>query len=354
MYRIGRPWLENYQQHLNYDEKGICKIGPQRAVLPLANGKAEWSDGSSARNGWWYHGYIWNNTDAPVTYTFWHGFNGDSAIFLGENHETLYDFLTGTVSGLSDGTTSRPSAAREITFQPGATPIDVYVWNYGGYNWLREVPSVSVRYGFAFAPSSVCSADSLNETFHAYYDTPSTANTNALISALAQFSHFKDESGVGELFTADVYGDADADKKVAYQPVFDDLEFVYGATLDLSDNISFQVKDLSGSPTVVNAVEFRITNNWTICAADFPKADSSVRHPMTVDGKLVFAEGATFSVDDSSAMERTSSGIVVATATGGVVGHPKQATGPGKKWSLTISGNEVKLCAGGGLIVYLR
>ncbi len=337
-YRIGRPWLENYQQHLIFDEKGICTIGPQRAVMPLANGKSDWADGYTTRNGWWYHGYIWNNTDAPATYTFWHGFNTDAAIYLGEDHE-MYDFLTGTASGLSDGVTGRPSAAREITFQPGATPIDVYVYGGKGANWLREVPSVSVRYGFAFAPSSVCSAESLNQTFHTFYDTPSAANTNALISALAQFSHFKDESGVGELFTADVYGDADADKKVAYQPVFDDLEFVYGTTLDLSDNGSFQVKDLTGSPTIVNAVEFRITNNWTICSADFPAADSTVRHPMTVDGALAFADGATFSIDTPLAIARD---IVVATATDGITGAPIPSDDC-KDWRLKVDGSNLIL-----------
>ena len=352
-YRIGRPWLENYQQHLSYDEKGVCITGPQRGSLPMANGNTNWSDGYGTRNGWWYRGYIWNNTDAPVTYTFWHGMTCDQAIYLGEDHE-MYDFITGASSGISDGTLSCVSAAREITFQPGATPIDVYVWNYGGTSWCQSVPSNAERHGFVFAPSLVCSAAELNEQLTAYYFEPSTANTNALSQLLANFSDFRDDSGAGQLFTVDIYGDNDADKKIAMQPVFDDLRFVYGTILDLDNNLDFCVKGLTGSPIVTNAVRFTVTNNWTICAADFPKADPSIRHSMTVDGKLVFAEGATFSVDDDLLIERSQSGIVVATATDGIVGCPKQAAGGSKKWKLFVRGNDLYLCSGGGLKLFLR
>ena len=338
-YRIGRPWLENYQQHLIYDEKGICAIGPQRASLPLANGKSNWSDGYTGRNGWWYHGYIWNNTDAPVTYTIWHGMTTDAAIYLGENHETMYDFLTKTASGISDGTKECTAAAREITFQPGATPIDIYVWNFGGTGWCFSVPSDSERHAFKFLPVSVCSAAEFNTCLTNFYYAASAANTNALSTLLQKFSDFRDDSGVGVLFTVDVFGDEDADKKVTYQPVFDDLEFVYGTTLDLSDNEIFQVRNLTGSPAVVNAGEFRITNNWTICSADFPAADSTVRNKMMVDGTLAFANGATFSIDTPNAIARD---IVVATATGGVTGAPVPSDDC-KEWRLKLNGNNLIL-----------
>ena len=351
-YRIGRPWLENYQQHLIYNEMGICTTGPQRASLPMANGNSNWSDGYTTRNGWWYHGYIWNNTDAPVTYTFWHGMTCDQAIYLGEDHE-MFDFLTQASSGISDGTLKCVSAAREITLQPGATPIDVYVWNYGGTSWCQSVPSNAERYGFVFTPSSVCSAAELNAQLTTYYFEASTANTNALSQLLKDFSHFRDDSGAGALFTVDVYGAAEEDKMTALQPVFDDLVFVYGTTLDLSDNLLFPVKNLTGSPTVVDAGVFSVTNCWTLRAADFPAADSTVRHPMTVDGALAFPEGATFSIDDPTAVSKTEE-ITVATTTGGITGVPVAADGL-TGWRLSVkNGTNLVLTYSKGIVLFFR
>ena len=358
-YNICHPWLDNYKEHLIFDEKGNSINGPSHGLKPMINtGTIDWSDGYSAthaniRHGWWYRGYIWNHSDQPVTYTFWAGFTAETGIFFGEDHELL-NFRCGTYSTLFDGVPDRPAAAIEYTLQPGATPIDVFVWGTSTSIWSYSIPTTGERYGLLFKPSTEISAATLNEAIVNFYNSASVANTNAVRTLLRAFNELKDESGTGALFTSDVYGDADVDKVTEGHPVFDNLEFAYGTTFDLSDNLSFQVKDLTGSPIVTNAVVFKITNNWTICSADFPKDDESVRHPMTVDGKLVFAEGATFSVDDDSAIERSSGGVVVAVAADGVVGNPVQAAGAGKKWKLKVDGNEVKLCAGGGLFMMLR
>jgi autotransporter-associated beta strand protein len=358
---ISRPWLENYRQHLNYYEKGVCAIGPRCGLRPMINnenkGNPHWSDGySGGRNGWWYRGYVWNNSDEPVTYTFWSGLTGNAAaIYFGEDHDMLF-FSTDASSELYTEYSVKPAAAKSYTFQPGATPVDIVVWANGGSStiWSYGLPSNGERYGLVFAPSSVCTAEALNAQIVAFYNDASTTSTNTVRDTLRQFSEFRDDSGIGTLFTADIYSDADADKKGAMLPVFDDLKFENGTKLDLDGNLDFVVKNLTGSPEVVNAVRMTVTNNLTICAADFPKADSTVRHPMTVDGKLVFAEGATFSIDDESLIERTTSGIVVATATDGIVGTPKVASGHAKKWKLKIDGNNVWLCDGSGLKFFIR
>ena len=359
-YRIFTPWNPSNDSHCNVTEKGVCAVGAQRAYKGMINtNTSDWDDGyvdtlpsdkKSGRNAWWYSGYVWNNTDAPATYTVWCGGPYGSAIWLGEDHSTSIQLKVGR-----DNTQhGKPVAdALEFTLQPGATKIDIVVVGEQTY-WCQSVPSHGERYGLVYAPTSVCTAEHLNGLIVDYYDNASTASTNALSAALRQFSEFKDEGGIGGLFTTNIYGENEVDKKVANQPVFDDLEFVYGTTLDLSDNISFQVKDLTGSPEVVNAVELRITNNWTICSADFPKDDATVRHPMTVDGKLVFAEGATFSVDVESAIARSSEGVVVATATGGIVGTPQPAPGLVKKWKLLVDGNDLKLCDVNGFAIIVR
>ena len=136
-----------------------------------------------------------------------------------------------------------------------------------------------------------------------------------------------------------MFGVDDTDKITALQPVFDDLRFTYGTTLDLSGNTVFRVKDLTGSPAVVDAGVFRITNNWTICSADFPAADSTVRNKMTVDGTLAFANGATFSIDTSKAIARD---IIVATATDGITGAPVPSDDC-KEWRLKVNGNNLIL-----------
>ena len=102
------------------------------------------------------------------------------------------------------------------------------------------------------------------------------------------------------------------------------------------------MKALAGSPEVVNAGTFGITNNWTILAADFPKDDDSVRNPMTVAGALVFADGATFSVDDESAIALDADGFAVATATGGITGCPAPVDADSRV-ELIVDGNSLLL-----------
>ena len=133
--------------------------------------------------------------------------------------------------------------------------------------------------------------------------------------------------------------------------MFDELVFSAGAALDLSSNTVFQVANLTGSPLVTNAPIFKVTNNWTICAADFPKEDLAVRNPMIVDGRLVFTAGSTFSVDDESLICRE--GVVVATATGGVQGRPVAASGF-SKFRVVVDGNNVLLARRGGLTIVVR
>ena len=348
---ISRPWLANYQQHLYYVENGVCSIGPQRGLKPMINSNSDmnWDDGYSKteagqtgakRNGWWYSGYIWNNTDAPVTYTFWSGLQNPQAIFFGEDHDMLF-FPTDSKSELYNESSIKVPAAKAYTLQPGATPVDVIVWSANAPKtiWSFSLPSNGERHGLVYAPASVCTAAHLNELIVNFYNNASASNTNAVRDTLRQFSEFRDDSGIGELFTTDVYGAGDADKMTAMQPVFDDLVFAYGTTLDLSDNLAFQVKNLTGSPAVMDVGTFGVTNNWTLLAADFPKTDSTVRHPMTVDGALAFSDGATFSSDNPNAIARD---IVVATATGGITGAPVPADDC-KEWRLKVDGNDLIL-----------
>lgn len=279
------------------------------------------------------------------------GTSNGGAIWLGEDHSTYLPFKYGkeyTAHG------AYPSDAYEVVLQPGATRIDIVVLANGTSLWSYYDQAAGQRRGLIYAPSSVCSAETFNGLLVDVNQNPSTATTNAYKSALANFSEFRDESGTGLLFTANLYGEGEKDKITEAQPVFDNIEFSYGTTFDLAGNTLFNAKDITGSPVVTNAVVFGITNNWTICAADFPKDDATVYHPMTVDGKLYFAEGATFSIDVEASICRSSAGIIVATATGGIVGSPRQAAGLAKQWKLEASGNNLVLRGASGFALMIK
>lgn len=167
-----------------------------------------------------------------------------------------------------------------------------------------------------------------------------------------QFSNFGD-GGSGEVFTATYGQDPDADLAtlVAQLPIFDDMAFPSGATLDLDDNRVFPVKNLTGSPTVENAGVFGITNCWTLLAVDFPTNNASVPHPMTVDGALAFPAGSTFAFDDPTSV--TKDDTIVATTTGGISGVPTPAEGL-KGWYLKVEGNNLKLTYSKGTVMFFR
>ena len=362
-YRIATPWSETHLKHLNVTEKGVSLKGARRAMSGFINtNTANWDDGWCAtvdsgsipkRNAWWYSGYVWNRSDAPVTNTVWMGTSWGGAIWLGEDHSTYLPFKYG---GEYTAHGEYPSDAYEIVLQPGATRIDIVVCAENTSLWSFYTQTAGQRRGLIYAPSSVCSAETFNNLIVDLNQNPSTATTNAYKTALANFSEFRDESGTGLLFTANLYGENEADKLTEGQPVFDNIEFSYGTTFDLAGNTLFNAKDITGSPVVTNAVVFGITNNWTICAADFPADDDTVRHPMTVDGKLVFTEGSTLSIDEEAAIARVGSGLVIATAEGGITGTPQPASGLLKKWKLVVSedGKNLRLHAGSGMFVIIQ
>ena len=358
-YGFCRPWDETYLQHINIDECGVNEVCAAKTYnCDVSTG---WGDGETNRNGYWYKGYVWNHSDSPATWKVWCGVTTGVSIWLGEDHSQQVEFR-----GFDS---YRPASAQEITLQPGATPIDIFVWGNGDAFWghvFKQSSGSIKRYGLVVArgETSFTTAefnallDNLKDYRYnssAYQDSNGSTFIKDFVAKADEFELFGDE-GTGELFTATNGADPDADPEVlaAQQPVFDDIEFAHGTTFDLSGNRIVRIKDLTGSPEVVNSVKMTVTNNWTICAADFPKDDATVHHPMTVDGKLYFAEGATFSIDVEASICRSSSGIVVATAAGGIVGSPRQAAGLAKQWKLEASGNNLVLRGASGFLLLVK
>lgn len=288
----------------------------------------------SQRYGYFYRGYVWNDNDAPITMKVLHGLFPYTHVWFGEDHSTSMEFQSGDVD------------PKEVVLQPGATEVVAYGFTYqGNVQWWH--PPFG-KLGLSYATNTTWTIEEFSAAARAYVEEPSDANTNALRAMVAEMTPFADD-GTGRFLTAwPVEGEE------SHLPAIDDVVCSNGACLDFCHNSDFAVRNLTGSPAVVNLMRFSVTNKWTILAADFPKADSSTRRQMTVEGSLSFPEGTTFSIDDEDAMARAPGGLVVATATGGVVGSPIPASGLQKKWKLVARGNELKLLYSGGFMLFVK
>ena len=327
-----QPWNVEDRMLRERVDLGVNKDGAVRCYHPHNESGWSWppsKEGSTnTKSYFWYHGYVWNHSDSPVTWKLLSGMAPSTYVWFGEEHDTkiLIDNNTGT------------AIPQEVTLQPGPTRIDIAIWGWGGNDGAYDSKYKQLRLSYAVNTTWTC-------------DQWDPANPGSKLDDFVLFSQSSVTTDAGDdtLFTADVY--EDDNMKMAALPVFDDLVFDAGTTLDLSSNIVFQVANLTGSPLVTNAPIFKVTNNWMICAADFPKADSTVRRPMVVDGQLVFAAGSTFSVDAESLIARDN--VVVATATGGVQGRPVAAPGF-EKLRVVVDGNNVLLTPGRGFIIVVR
>ncbi len=326
------PWTSEGSSLRERVDLGVNKDGAVRCYYSYWDSGWGWpqsKEGSSgSKNYYWYHGYVWNHSDSPVTWKILSGMYPSTFVWFGDDHGTKMVF----------DNNSKKAMPQEVTLQPGPTRIDIAIWGWGGDGGAYANNYNKLMLSYAVNTTWTCDQ----------WDTENPGSKRDDFVLFAQSSVTSD-AGDDTLFTADIYEDDHL--KMAALPVFDDLVFDAGTTLDLSSNTVFQVANLTGSPLVTNAPVFKVTNNWTICAADFPKADSTVRHPMVVDGQLVFTAGSTFSVDDESLICRE--GVVVATATGGVQGRPTAATGS-ENWSVFVSGNNVLLARRGGLTIVVR
>ncbi len=313
---------------LNVTDLGINAAGPEKA-LDMATFKA--ATFTSPKDGFWYHGYLWNRTDAPVTWRIC------SAMFYG-----TYVFVRGEnpQSAFIQSNWGKFGAVREITLQPGANEIDIVAYrnvNDLAWRWAGN-PSTEIK-----LPLSYCTDTSWDITDITAREVMTNKTLKAMFQPLS-------DGGTGALFTTTptIGGDANTED----EPLFEDLEFLPGTTLDLNGNFAFYAKNLTGCPAVVNNEgTFGITNNWTILASDFPADDPSVRHTMTVDGILAFPQGATFTIDDDKAIAIDPSGTVLATASEGIEGIPAYA-GAATKWSLSIRGSSLVLNPTYSLLIF--
>ena len=318
-------------RRLAVEDLGENAAGPEKAIDRTAWGALP---SGYSRYGYWYHGYLWNRTDEPVTWRVCDAMTWGFYIFVrGDNPQKVCSYTPSSGAFAS---------VREIMLQPGANEIDIVVWSHNGKAVFRTTNSKEIS-----MPLSYCTDTSWDITGV----TAPDVWTNDTLKA--KFTPMSD-GGSGTLFTT-----TQASGGTVYtddEPVFEDLEFLPSTTLDLNGNFAFYAKNLTGCPTVTNGTAlatpiFGVTNHWTILSSDFPKSDASVRNPMVVEGMLTFSEGTTFSVDDDAAIAVDPSGTVVATASGGIQGIPVYA-GAAPLWRLAVRGNSLVINPAYTLLIF--
>ena len=324
-----QPWNIN-PASITVTDLGVNKEGPSR--LLSQNNWPPSADRPDKPYAYLYRGYVWNELDSPVSMKVLAGLGPYTHIWFGSDHSTSMIY------------SDNDMYAQEVVLQPGATEVVLYGYTYG--NNVQWWYSEFGRIGLSYSTNTTWTVEEFREARDAYRaDTSSTEKKNAMLAMIAELTPFTD-GGSGTLLTPILQ-----DRDESPLPVIDDLVFANGAVLDLLHNSAYSVKNLTGSPAIVDAGVFGVTNNWTLLAADFPAADSTVRHPMTVDGALAFPEGATFSIDNPAAMAREAT--VVATTTGGITGVPVAANGL-SGWRLAIDENDLVLTYSKGTIFFFR
>ncbi len=297
-----KPWEKTTGERLTVTDNGVVESGP-RKILSGIERPAKDADGNDTRHGYWYTGYVWNRSPTNETWQILTDYsNPNISVYVGENHQNL-NFLQ--QQDLAKGKTNLPV---QVVLEPGPTRVDLWLFTWAGG---VVAPGLHAKKGLSFVrgPSRPVSDFQVDD---ATYWEPFVVMEN---------------DDLGLLFTTDTAIPEDVDASFDPLPVLETLEMAAGTTLDLDGNMVFRLGSLAGSPTVVNAPYLAVTNCWTLRAAETDAV-------LSTDGRLVFAPGSTFAVDDEQHFPIPGEeGRVVASAAQGVDGLPESTS---VKWRLEL------------------
>jgi len=300
-----KPWEKTTDTRVTVTDNGVSATGPRKLISGL-EAPAKDPDNKATRHGYWYTGYVWNRSKTNETWQILTDYsNPNITMYLGEGHTKL-DFLQ--QQELDKGKTNLPV---QVVLEPGPTRIDLWLFTWAGSG---VNPSLHDKKGLAY----------VRGPFQSVADFRAEDS-----STWTQFEKMLDD-GTGLLFTT--YATYPEEDEASYDPlpVFETLDMAADTTLDLGGNLVFRVGNLEGAPTVTNAPYFAVTNTWTLKSAE-------ANAVLSTDGKLVFASGATFAVDDVRHYPRPGdAGRVVARAAWGVEGVPAPTNG---RWQLKAGGD---------------
>ena len=131
---------------------------------------------------------------------------------------------------------------------------------------------------------------------------------------------------------------------------FSSLE-VKGGTIDFGGR-ALAADNLVGYPSagIVNCPTLNL-GGWTIDGAVLTAATDK----FTTSGKIVFAEGATITIENPKTYRSNRGAVTIATAAGGIEGLPTIANPlPKREYRLYVDGNDLKLECQAGMVIMVR
>ena len=315
------------QEKLQYCST-IRREGPAAAFS-----RAEWRYYTCA----YYHGYVWNRTDADVTW--------DIASCLG-TYAYLYidgERFDGATSGPGKMSAQGGACSYPVTLTPGAHEVAFYFVDQKTRSdaQAKSIPGPTIGWYTEWWPWLTCAmAYDPNGASGGVPQSWDAATGKAY--ALAHFVPFKDP-GDGSFFTIDDKTTDEIDQR-GYHPGFSNLVVKAGAAIDLNGN------DLAvGRLGVGTGV---ISNGTLTVKGGFNLSTANLGEGPTVKGAVTILDGATLEIDET--VKAKSGTYVLLTAEGGITGRVTVDSVAHPDWTVRVNGNTVEATRERGLILLLR
>lgn len=257
--------------------------------------------GSETRAVIVYKGWIWNNSNAPVTWSF----AGSEAYMtkLEINGTTVYEQqynISGT-KYIGHGT---------ATLQPGANSFFYGVYMGG----LTGGPNSS------FSDGSPAAGGKWKANFGL---SVNKSGEDTLL--VAEYEPLVDP-GDGSLYTYALPGDKNIVRPGVdvppsdlngTLPSFDAMAFAAGTSIDFDGATGYTMSALSGFPAIANCAALTVTDGWTLDASEM-SSDGSVK--LTTAGAFELADGVTVSLTNAKQFRKAAVNhrYAIATAADGI------------------------------------
>ena len=277
--------------------------------------------GWTANTLWTYSGYIWNRTGTNETWTFASCILARGSVFLDGQKVVVNESPSSTDSwgGVKQGSVVVTPGAHRFEARLHTTSVTQYTQGGGGAYYNASLANAhGTEAGYAWAALSGIMLDRQGRQSH----------------NVADYAKIKDD-GDGELLTRN-----NAPDVVTRTPNFEVSTIVAtngAATVDLA-GCAYELEAVVGTPQFENATAVTVARGWT------PTALPS--EPLSCDGALVFAPGATLTLDGFKSPKRMGAAegateFKIATA-GSIDGMPTLVCAK-RQWSIEKTGNVLKL-----------
>ena len=258
-----------------------------------------------------YDGYLWNDSNEIKYWTVANAFNGSMKFFLnGTKYENDFVYTSG-------GATDKGGKVwKDVPLNPGANRFSICVQpKYSGERLRANVATNAF--------------ENWNDHSGLMFDAQNRGSSN-----FVNYAVFED-AGDGKFMTT----------AAPAAPVFGEVEFETGSSLDLNDPTGEYAGRavMHTFETVKGAGEFKNGNVKITGSITVAKADLLAGKALNVNGALELGEGATIMVTDGTTLPKTAGPFTLVTATGGITGTATLDSSLAGKWTLEQEGNTIVL-----------